>query len=192
MPYLIFAIVQLFAINTLDLYSSGVTLQSLIPRLQPARSASPIDTVICGAIAAYAVFSTSFFSAAHRFLLFIILWLGALVRDLPGGQLAAARTATTTQALLERARRPVLPQRRHSTGQRMIAQVVGRGGGGPVAQCQQRGVLAATGPLSSRTDGSDLSVFVGLLAGGVVYYLLAGRQVRAEGVATRAAGSRSP
>jgi purine-cytosine permease-like protein len=32
-PYLIVAIFQLFAINTLDLYSSGVTLQSLVPRL---------------------------------------------------------------------------------------------------------------------------------------------------------------
>jgi len=53
------------------------------------------------------------------------------------------------------------------------------------------GVLASTGSLSSRTDGSDLSVFVGLLAGGLVYYLLAGREVRAEGVATGARGSGS-
>src|SRR5215472_15643154 len=32
-PYLVFAIMQLFAINTLDLYSSGVTLQSIVPGL---------------------------------------------------------------------------------------------------------------------------------------------------------------
>jgi purine-cytosine permease-like protein len=36
-PYLVVAIVQLFAINTLDLYSSGVTLQSIGLRLRCAR-----------------------------------------------------------------------------------------------------------------------------------------------------------
>jgi hypothetical protein len=46
------------------------------------------------------------------------------------------------------------------------------------------------GPLAGRTGGrigSDFSVFAGLIAGGVVYYVLAGRSVRAEGRATPAA-----
>ena len=73
--YLIFAIVQLFAINTLDLYSSGVTLQSLIPGLHRIGCVA-IDTVICGAVAAYAIFSSHFFNLLTSFLLFIILWLG--------------------------------------------------------------------------------------------------------------------
>jgi hypothetical protein len=34
--------------------------------------------------------------------------------------------------------------------------------------------------------GSDFSVFIGLFVGGVVYYLLAGGSVRAEGEATAA------
>jgi hypothetical protein len=34
--------------------------------------------------------------------------------------------------------------------------------------------------------GSDFSVFIGLIVGGVVYWLLAGRAVRAEGAATPA------
>ncbi len=34
--------------------------------------------------------------------------------------------------------------------------------------------------------GSDFSVFIGLVVGGVVYYLLAGRSVQAEGEATAA------
>src|SRR3984885_6107647 len=74
-PYLIFAIVQLFAINTLDLYSSGVTLQSLIPGLHPLQCVA-IDTVVCAAFAAYAVFSNDFFGLLTGFLLYIILWLG--------------------------------------------------------------------------------------------------------------------
>ena len=40
----------LFAINTLDLYSSGVTLQSLIPRLRRLHCVA-IDTVVCAALA---------------------------------------------------------------------------------------------------------------------------------------------
>ena len=74
-PYLIFAIVQLFAINTIDLYSSGVTLQSLIPGLHRLQCVA-IDTVIAGSLAAYAVFSSHFFTLLTDFLLFIILWLG--------------------------------------------------------------------------------------------------------------------
>jgi nucleobase:cation symporter-1, NCS1 family len=39
-------------------------------------------------------------------------------------------------------------------------------------------------PLSSRLGGSDFSVFAGLIFGGVTYYLLARRKVRAEADAT--------
>jgi hypothetical protein len=41
-------------------------------------------------------------------------------------------------------------------------------------------VLASVGPLSGITGGSDFSVFSGLLVGGVAYYVLASRDVRAE------------
>ena len=75
MPYLIVAIVQLFAINTLDLYSSGVTLQSLFPGLKRLQCVM-IDTVVCGALAAVAVFSSRFFTLLSDFILFIIVWLG--------------------------------------------------------------------------------------------------------------------
>ncbi|MDR2987158.1 MAG: cytosine permease, partial [Nocardiopsaceae bacterium] len=73
-PYLIFAILQLFAINTLDLYSSGVTLQSLVPRLSRVQCVG-IDTVICLGVAAYAIFSSRFYTLLSDFLLFIIVWL---------------------------------------------------------------------------------------------------------------------
>jgi hypothetical protein len=39
-------------------------------------------------------------------------------------------------------------------------------------------------PLSSRVDGSDFSVFLGLFFGGITYYLLARGKVRAEAGAT--------
>ena len=43
------------------------------------------------------------------------------------------------------------------------------------------GTLASVGPLAGRNGGSDFSVFIGLFVGGVAYYLLASREVRAEG-----------
>ena len=42
-------------------------------------------------------------------------------------------------------------------------------------------------PLSSRIDGSDFSVFAGLIFGGVTYYLLARKKVQAEADATEEA-----
>jgi len=47
--------------------------------------------------------------------------------------------------------------------------------------------LSYVGPLASRFGGSlgsDFSVFIGLIAGGGVYWLLAAKRVRAEGEAT--------
>jgi nucleobase:cation symporter-1, NCS1 family len=177
-PYLIFAIFQLFAINTIDLYSSGVTLQSLIPKLHRLHCVA-IDTVVCGALAAYAVFSSKFTSLLADFLLFIIVWLGpwcaiylidawlrrnrydneALLNEKPGG-------------------------RYYRNGgvfwPAIIAQVVGM----VAAALWLNAYSPYVSPLSSRVDGSDFSVFMGLFFGGVTYWLLARKAVRAEAEAT--------
>ena len=179
-PYLIFAIFQLFAINTIDLYSSGVTLQSLIPRLKRIHCVA-IDTVVCGALAAYAVFSSKFTSLLADFLLFIIVWLGpwcaiylidawlrrnrydndALLNGRPGG-------------------------RYYRNGgvfwPAIIAQVIGM----VAAALWLNAYSPYVSPLSSRVDGSDFSVFMGLFFGGITYWLLARRSVRAEAEATPA------
>ncbi len=67
----------------------------------------------------------------------------------------------------------------------IIAQVAGGVAAYLWLNASSGGVLASTGPLASRADGADFSVFAGLLVGGLVYYLLAGREVRTEGAATR-------
>jgi nucleobase:cation symporter-1, NCS1 family len=188
-PFLVFAIIQLFAINTLDLYSSGVTLQSLIPRLKRLHCVA-IDTVVCGAIAAYAVFSRSFFGLLTGFLLYIIVWLAPWCAIyLVDSWLR--RDRYDHQALLnERGGRYFRADGVHWPA--IIAQVTGGVAAYLWLNASSGGVLAATGPLSSRSDGSDLSVFVGLLAGGLVYYLLARHEVRREGGTTGVAGSSSP
>jgi purine-cytosine permease-like protein len=184
-PYLIFAIVQLFAINTLDLYSSGVTLQSIFPRLRRLQCVA-IDTIVAGGLAGYAVFSHRFTTLLADFLLFIIVWLGPwcaiyLVDSL------LRRNRYDQEALL------------NERGGRYY-----RNGGfyWPAIIAQVTGMVAAAlwlnayspyvGPLAARvggTIGSDFSVFIGLIVGGLVYLVLAGRKVRAEGEATPVAAA---
>jgi nucleobase:cation symporter-1, NCS1 family len=183
--YLIFAIFQLFAINTLDLYSSGVTLQSIFPKLHRLVCVG-IDTVICAGVAAYAVFSHRFFTLLADFLLFIILWLGPWCAIyLIDSWLRKNRY--DSESLL------------NTTGGRYY-----RNGGihWPALIAQAAGMIAAAlwlnaatpyvGPIASRVGGSfgsDFSVFIGLIVGGGVYWLLAARQVKAEGEATPATAS---
>jgi nucleobase:cation symporter-1, NCS1 family len=178
--YLIFAIFQLFAINTLDLYSSGVTLQSIFPKLHRITCIG-IDTVICTGIAAYAIFSNRFFQLLSDFVLFIILWLGPWCAIyLIDSWLRKNRY--DSESLL------------NMTGGRYY-----RNGGihWPALIAQALGMITAAlwlnayspyvGPLASRfggSFGSDFSVFIGLIVGGLAYWVLAGRAVRAEGAAT--------
>ena len=182
-PYLIFAIVQLFAINTVDLYSSGVTLQSLIPGLKRLHCVA-IDTVICGALAAYAVFSADFYRLLADFVIFIIVWLGPWCAIYLVDSWLRRNRYDHAGLLNERAGRYYRTGGVHWPA--IIAQVAGM-------VCSALWLNAYSpyvGPLASRIGGpigSDFSVFIGLIVGGVIYYLLAGHSVRAEGIATPAA-----
>jgi len=180
-PFAIFAILQLFAINTLDLYSSGVTLQSLIPRLRRVHCVG-IDTLVCAALATYAVFSGHFFTLLSDFLLFIILWLGPWC------------AIFLVDSWLRRNRYDHDALLNETSGSRYF-----RHGGvhWPAIIAQVAGMVCAAfwlnayspyvGYFAARNGGligSDFSVFIGLFVGGVVYYVLAARQVTAEGEAT--------
>lgn len=179
-PYLIFAIVQLFAINTLDLYSSGVTLQSLIPRLKRLQCVG-IDTVIAGGLAAYAVFSSDFYTLLTDFLLFIIVWLAPWCAIYLADSWLRRNRYDYEGLLNERSGRYYRAGGVH--GPAIIAQLAGM----VCAALWLNAPPPYVGPLASRNGGplgSDFSVFIGLAVGGVVYYLLAHRSVRAEGAAT--------
>src|SRR5271155_5332326 len=83
-PFLIFAVVQLLAINTLDMYYSGVTLQALGV---PVRrwGAVIIDTVVCAVATGIILFHGNFYVDFAGFLLYIVAWLapwfGILITD---------------------------------------------------------------------------------------------------------------
>jgi nucleobase:cation symporter-1, NCS1 family len=203
-PFLIVAILQLFAINTLDLYSSGVTLQSLIPRLNRVQCVA-IDTVVCGALAAYTVFSGQFYYLLAGFLLFIIVWLGPWCAIYLVDSWLRKDRYDTASLLNERGRY-------YRNGgfhwPAIIAQVVGMVAAAlwlnaySVTASFTPTALAYVGPLASRiggttylgnshtvlASGSDFSVFMGLIVGGLLYWLLAARKVKAEGEASPEVG----
>ena len=183
-PYLIFAIFQLFAINTLDLYSSGVTLQSLVPKLKRPQCVA-IDTVICGGVAAYAVFSNTFYGLLADFLLFIILWLGPWCAVYLVDSYLRRNRYDHEGLLNERTGRYYRRGGFHWPA--IIAQVLGMVAAALWLNAFSTSALSYVGPLASRNGGpigSDFSVFIGLIVGGVIYYLLARSEVRAEGEST--------
>ena len=65
---------QLFAVNSLDLYSSGVTLQALGLRVKRYQAVL-VDTVICCGITIYAVFDSSFATLLTDFVDVVICWI---------------------------------------------------------------------------------------------------------------------
>ena len=188
-PFLIFAIVQLFCINTIDLYSSGVTLQALGLPIK-RWGAVIIDTAVVAIVTGFVLFKGNFYNDFSGFLLYIVVWLapwfGILMIDY------------------------VLRRGRYD----LDALAAGRGGlywrhGGihwPAVIAQGVGMVAAlmwidaptafpsyVGPISSRTSGSDFSWLIGIGVGAVLYWLFAGplhglfgeSSVRAEGEATQ-------
>jgi NCS1 family nucleobase:cation symporter-1 len=174
-PFLVVAIVQLFAINSMDLYSSGVTLQALgVPVKR--WNAVLIDTVIGGCITAYAVFSAGFSRLLGDFVAAVIAWIGPWM------------AIFLVDWWLRRQRYvPAELQRTDSGG------LYWRHGGvhWPAVAAQALGTVASVlafnqsfyaGPIARAFGGggADFSVFTGILVGGLSYLILARRGVRRE------------
>ena len=135
-PFLILAIVQLFAINTLDLYSSGVTLQSLIPRLKRLHCVA-IDTVVCAGVRRLRRLLQQLLRPADRLPAVHHPVACAVVRDLPGRQLPAAEPLRSRRAAGREQGQPVLPERRRALA-RHRRSAGRRRGRVPVAERVQR------------------------------------------------------
>ena len=179
-PFLILALPQLFAINSLDMYSSGVTLQALgVPVKR--WGAVLIDTVVAGAITALVIFKGSFYSDLSGFLDYIVVWLGPwfgiVIVDWLLRRGRYDRLALVTP-------RGGLYWREGGVNWRAVAALII----GMTAALMWTDALyykpSYVGPVSSALGGSDFSWAVGILVGGFVYAVLAGRTVRNELLAT--------
>jgi nucleobase:cation symporter-1, NCS1 family len=174
-PFLVVAIVQLFAINSMDLYSSGVTLQALGVPIK-RWNAVLLDTVIGCAITAYAVFSAGFSRLLADFVAAVIAWIGPWM------------AIFLVDWLLRRQRYVPLELQRTDSGG-----LYWRRGGvhWPALAAQALGIVASvlafnqtfyTGPIAEAFGGggADFSVFTGILVGGLAYFILARGGVRRE------------
>jgi nucleobase:cation symporter-1, NCS1 family len=171
-PYLVFVIVQLFAINSVDLYSSGLTLQALIPRIKRWQCVL-LDTLVAGALTAVAIFSSGFYSFLTDFLLFMIIWIAPWVAIFITDWFMRRGTYDSRSLLTGRAGIYWRNEGVHVPG--VVAQLVGM-----LAAASWLDTTVWQGPLSKATNFADFSVFMGATFGAGVYYLLARRSVTRE------------
>jgi nucleobase:cation symporter-1, NCS1 family len=180
--FLIFAVIQLFGINSLDMYSSGVTLQAIgvpVKRYQ----AVLVDCVIALGVTMYAIFSSSFTTYLEDFVDVVIVWI------------APWAAIFLTDWILRRYR--YVPSELQKTGRDSL---YWRKGGffWPALVAQLVGMFAAISGLSATFHlpswlnlvtyhtrdaygfGADFSIFLGMGVGALVYLILATRSVRRQ------------
>lgn len=179
-PFLIFAIFQLLAINTIDLYSSGVTLQAIGLPL-PRWGAVIIDTAVSAGVTAVIVFhSSNFYRDFSGFLLYIVVWLSAWFGILMTDYLLRRRRYDAASLVAERG--GLYWRRGGVHWPALIAQAAGM-----VAALMwinaSEDYPAYMGPISRHFPGlagADLSWALGIVVGAGVYYVLARRGVERE------------
>jgi len=180
--FLIIVILQLFCINSLDMYSSGVTLQAMGAKVQRYQAVL-IDCVIALGITLYAVFSSSFTTYLTDFVDLVIVWIA------PWGAIYLVDWALRRFRYV-----PSEIQRTDKGG------LYYRNGGfyWPAMIAQLLGMYAAISALStefflphwlnpityytkdSYGYGADFSVFTGIAVAAIVYLVLATRGVRRQ------------
>lgn len=172
-PYLVLVIFQLFAINSIDLYSSGLTLQSIVPSVKRWQCVL-LDTTVAGGLTAFAVFSSGFDTFITDFLLFMLIWIAPWVAIYLTDYFMRRGRYDSRGLMSMRAGLYFRNRGLHVAG--IAAQLIGM----IAAAAWLNAAPAWTSPLSKHTGGADLSVFMGALVGAGVYYALARSSVRTE------------
>jgi NCS1 family nucleobase:cation symporter-1 len=172
-PFLVVAMAQIFAINSLDIYSSGVTLQALGLKVKRWQAVI-IDTVLGGCLTAYAVFSSSFNTLLTEFADCVIAWIAPWMAIFLVDWVL--RRCRYDPASLQRTDRHGLYWRRGGVHwPAIVAQALGS-----LASVFAISQTFYVGPIAKAASGADFSVFAGIGVGGLVYLALAWRSVRAE------------
>jgi len=173
LPYLVVVATTTMLAQSIDLYSSGLSLQALGLRLSRTACVC-IDLVLAGGLGAVALFNDGFNRLYGDFLSLVVVWMApwaaiylvdwALRRgryDVDG--LVAARGGPYWQ--------------RHGV---RVAGVVAQLFGMAAALAFLHAPLLES-PGAAALGGADISIPVGIVVGGVAYLVLAGRSVRREG-----------
>ena len=174
-PFFVVVIIQLFAINSMDLYSSGVTLQALGLPIK-RWNAVLIDTVIGCGITAYAVFSAGFSNLLNDFVAAVIAWIAPWMAIFLVDWILRRRHYAALE--LQRTDSGSLYWRAGGVHWRAIV-AQGLGTAASVLAFNQAFYV---GPIARAFGGggADFSVFTGILVGGLTYLVLAAATVRRE------------
>jgi len=167
-PFLILALVQLFSINTLDLYSSGVTLQAIGLPLK-RWGAVIVDTIVAGLVTALVIFKGNFYNDLSGFLDYIVVWLGPWFAIMLVDYLLRKQRYDTESLAVARGG---LYWRNGGVNWRaLVAQALGMVAAVMWIDAKYY-VPSYVGPLSNATHGADFSWLVGIVVGGLVYLVL--------------------
>jgi purine-cytosine permease-like protein len=174
-PYLLFVIVQNYGVNSVDLYSSSLSLQAAgLPLRQ--WQATTIDCVVSASLTLTVLFSPSFNSAISDIVLFVMVWVSpwsavflldwAMRRRHPNRYEPAALFASRSGPYWV------------TGGYRvpgLVALVLGA-----VASACCINTAIFTGPVARAMDGADLSIPAGIVVAGIVYWIGARQQIHRE------------
>lgn len=176
-PFMILALPQLFAINTIDMYSSSVTLQAIGLRVS-RYGAVAIDTVVAGALTFVVIFQNNFFGYLSAFLNYIVIWLapwfGIMIVDwlLRRGRYHAASLLASRGGLYWRDG--------GFNWRALVSLVAGMVAAFLWINASFDKPINYLSPISKATGGSDLSWLVGIVVGAGVYWALSARSVPRE------------
>ena len=177
--FMLAAIIQLFGINSLDLYSSGVTLQALGLRLR-RHQAVVLDSSICLVITLYAVFSSSFAALLRDFVALVIVWIApwcaVYLVDwmLRRGQYETEGLAASGVTGTYWGRHGFNVPAALGLGSGMLAALLTLNSTVPLpAWLHPFASATAADPHLGAASGGDLSVFAGMLVAGLVYLVAA-------------------
>ena len=174
-PFLAIVVGGSITNNILGLYSSGLVLQIMGVPLPRARTVI-IDAILIAIGAVYATFVSDFTTSLTNFLSLMVIWIA------PWGAIYLVDILLRRNTYDVRALHDVRGGAYRYAGgvnpRALVALLAGIVSGGAVANSAEW-----RGPLVDAIGGGDLSVFVGFLVGGGVYWALARRHVR-----THAAG----
>jgi NCS1 nucleoside transporter family len=179
-PFLILALPQLFSINSIDMYSSGVTLQALG---LPAKRwvCVVIDTVISGGVTALVIFKGNFYTDLSGFLDYIVVWLGpwfgVFIVDyiLRHGKYRVSSLAAKRGGLYWR--------NGGFNWKALLSLALGMFAAMMWIDATYY-VPSYLGPLSNHTHGADFSWLFGMIVAALVYWVLSVSSIRKENAQT--------
>lgn len=172
-PYLIFAVVTLMTVGSMDMYSSGLNLQVL--GIPVKRWHSVLISAVVGVFVCFLVVFNDAFSAYYtQFLVLLNVWLAPWLA-IYIVDWVLRRQRYDVASLVD-----LTPRGRYwGAGGFNMAGIIAQAAGVCAALLWVNSSLVV-GPLSTATGGSDLSVPLGIIVGGFVYWALGRKTISGQ------------